>query len=267
MAGIHATNVHIVYAAVSDEDGGWLPFYYGHIPNADSLTDTTGSGRAIYVRSISLDSFIQSTGLVPQLIKMDIEGAEYRALLGMEKFIRSNYPPLVLEIGNSAEQPHKYLTDLGYQALNLSNYIRFEPMPEILGHSNVLYIHASNPRGAKYLKASISEVRGVPIDRVIENAKSDFSLPLGDLEEGRYIVEFESRDSARAESTQLEVAVGIPNQILALQIAPVKVLTADKIRMVAHMDRRSSAYVIIKGLNRKLLNTHFTSVKIMRVNF
>ena len=265
MAGIHATNVHIVHAAVSDNNDGWLPFYYGHITNAYSLTDTTGSGNAIYVKSISLDAWVKQNRLVPDVIKMDIEGAEYLALMGFLETINESHPPFVLEVGNSAEQPHKLLSDLGYKAINLATYQPFTPTAGVSGHSNVLYTHPDGQRRWKYDNAQVEQLREVPIQNLIENASSDYSLPIGELQAGRYIIDFVHKDAARSIDDMIEIAVGVPNQILSLQIAPVSLLTKSALRLPVHVDRATSAYVMLKRVDSTLLSEVFSNISISKI--
>ena len=54
--------------------------------------------KGIEVASITLDSFCSDNKVIPQLIKIDIEGAEYLALLGMQQTLKNNDCTVLLEI-------------------------------------------------------------------------------------------------------------------------------------------------------------------------
>ena len=62
----------------------------------------------------------------PALIKMDIEGAEHDALLGMEDYIRQAHPHFVLEQNRDDLSCWMTLRDRGYAAFDLNNYQRFD---------------------------------------------------------------------------------------------------------------------------------------------
>ena len=57
---------------------------------------------SLIVNSITLSNFIKSNNICPNLIKIDIEGGEYKLLKGARDFIIKEKPRLILEI-------HKYL--------------------------------------------------------------------------------------------------------------------------------------------------------------
>ena len=50
----------------------------------------------IVVQTVTLDALVSSGNIrVPSVIKCDIEGAEYRALLGAARFVLSHYRPAI----------------------------------------------------------------------------------------------------------------------------------------------------------------------------
>lgn len=79
---------------------------YVHERLAESGFDTRDKSgyRLIPVSVVPLDSF----GLEPDLIKLDVEGFEQRALKGLENTINSHYPVLLIEINN----PERWLPRL-----------------------------------------------------------------------------------------------------------------------------------------------------------
>ena len=68
-------------------------------PSASRL-ELDGDGNRGQITAIPLDSVMTE---VPTLIKMDIEGAEYNALLGAERTIRESHPKLAICVYHSLE--------------------------------------------------------------------------------------------------------------------------------------------------------------------
>jgi FkbM family methyltransferase len=87
------TNVTVVPAAVSDGDGQGC-FREGPHPSMGSLAQ----GGALRVRTVSLDRLIKEGRVPPpDVVKMDIEGGEYRALLRARTILgRATGPTLFL---------------------------------------------------------------------------------------------------------------------------------------------------------------------------
>lgn len=106
-----ATNVTVVAACVS-ERGGRAGFEY---------CGGTGRGRMIEgsdcVATVSLDEEIEAGRLpVPNVIKMDVEGAEVCALKGAARTLRAKHPRILLSVHSAALKVEctGLLRDFGY---------------------------------------------------------------------------------------------------------------------------------------------------------
>lgn len=75
------------------------------------------------VEAIKLDSFAQDHK-IPDIIKVDVEGAGYQVLKGAEETLKRHSPTIFIELhyggrlesfGSSAEEIHDFLTQLGYE--------------------------------------------------------------------------------------------------------------------------------------------------------
>ena len=90
------SNVELIQAVVSDEDGKDVPFYIcDSNPGINSINPEwitairhrnffERTKRMVLVKSITIDGMISRYG-VPDIIKMDIEGAESKALRGLSR--------------------------------------------------------------------------------------------------------------------------------------------------------------------------------------
>jgi FkbM family methyltransferase len=116
----HYTNVNLYPYAVANVEG-IVGFGMDDSNGRISLDDPTSA--AYQVRAITLDTFLKDEPQI-DVIKMDIEGAEGRALSGMRDLIRRHHPIMVTEFSPrglsiasniSPEEFLNQLRDLGYQ--------------------------------------------------------------------------------------------------------------------------------------------------------
>jgi FkbM family methyltransferase len=90
-------------------------------PNPGSGSMYTQKGAKQYhVDAVSIDDFCSSSAIHPDILKMDVEGAEYDVLIGAAKTIERFRPKLLIELhhfdGNLAAHPvPDLLTGWGYQ--------------------------------------------------------------------------------------------------------------------------------------------------------
>jgi len=89
-------NASIVDAAVGAEQGT-VSLAAG--PGIDSMASTRrAEGRRHQVRQVDLDSFCSEHGLEPDVVKIDVEGAELEVLRGMQHVLAARRPLLFLEV-------------------------------------------------------------------------------------------------------------------------------------------------------------------------
>jgi FkbM family methyltransferase len=107
-----AANVTVLDAAVSDRSGtAWFE-------ESDSMSrghiDSRGT---IAVRTVALDDLVESGELPrPDLLKIDIEGAEYLALQGFRRTLLAAHPVIFLSTHSTAVHAEccQFLQSLGY---------------------------------------------------------------------------------------------------------------------------------------------------------
>lgn len=137
-------NVTLYNRAVYHTSGAVLHLHEGSHLN-DSLYVTTYADRpATAVKSIALDDFCEAAQLAPQLIKIDIEGAEMDALKGAARTLAAHTPHVLLEQDARNTECVEYLATLGYVALDLNTYHVIERPADYTPGAltrNVLLIH------------------------------------------------------------------------------------------------------------------------------
>jgi len=136
-------NVQLFHTAVYHTSQKKVKIYLGSHLN-DSIYSENGEESAYEVPTLALDDFIDRTKLVPNLLKMDIEGAEFDAIKGMTKTLTTVKPHLILEVQREDSDCLTFLREQGYIAIDLSAYreitcIDDYPLGE--GVRNNIYIH------------------------------------------------------------------------------------------------------------------------------
>lgn len=94
-----AQRVTIVQAAADATDGGTVELFAGEGTSEASLYGHETRTATFTVPRISLDAYVERVGLDRvDVIKMDIEGAEERALRGATGILKRHSPKLLLEV-------------------------------------------------------------------------------------------------------------------------------------------------------------------------
>jgi len=131
----------VVAKAVSDTDAFRSPFHLlnGGLSFRNSVTiDRAGlpfldgvEKSTIEVPSLTLDSFCREENLVPDAIKIDVEGGELLVLRGASETLLRHHPALILSVhpywlppSHSVERIFEFLEDHGYRVQD-SQVVRF----------------------------------------------------------------------------------------------------------------------------------------------
>lgn len=114
--------VELVRAAVDSTDGGQVSLFVGDSPSEVSVHPHATRPLRLAVPKVSLDAFGQRRGLQRvDLVKMDIEGAEERALRGAIELLRQFRPRVLLEAhGRPGAEAIEFLRSLGYTITSIS---------------------------------------------------------------------------------------------------------------------------------------------------
>ena len=114
-------DVQIVQSAVGDGPGQvrYAPTMMPHLVPRSTATDQT----LAVAESIGLDDYFQAAQVEPDVLKIDVEGAEAKVLAGMAKLIERRAPTILVELhprrlpgfGASVQSVLDLLQDHGYQ--------------------------------------------------------------------------------------------------------------------------------------------------------
>lgn len=138
------SSAEVIGAAVYTESGIEVELFENSFSNTDSIYFADDRAKSIKVPTISLDDYLFCTQRPPRLVKMDIEGAEYDALLGAETLVEKHRPVLLLEMRKEDVRPYDFLTARGYQAYNLKNFDLVRDAADFEGGGmveDILFVH------------------------------------------------------------------------------------------------------------------------------
>src|SRR5215468_10717247 len=98
------TNVTVCNFALSDAEAE-VEMFEGSADNlgASSLAVSGLTARVYKIKARSVDSYVSETGVVPDVIKMDVEGAEILVLRGARKMLMEHHPAIVCEFGEAQQ--------------------------------------------------------------------------------------------------------------------------------------------------------------------
>lgn len=155
-----SNNITILNRAVSDEEAN-LVFY--EFPNLYSEYNSLHieqfdqedwfeeyQPKAITVKSMILDQFLSKENSRPKVIKIDVEGAEYKVIKGLQQTLSMHDPIVVLEYlsderGNEAHKnAATLLQSLGYQAHLISKEGKAEPVASITQYLEAHQLDSDN---------------------------------------------------------------------------------------------------------------------------
>jgi FkbM family methyltransferase len=203
------TNVTLYHRAVYRESRQMLQLFAGPHLN-DSLVQWTDSPTSNLVQTVSIDDFVSYTGLVPKLIKMDVEGAEFDALQGMTRTLATNRPQLILEQSPRDMRCHEVLVAAGYRAIDLAtlrtieSQADFDPLVDV---ANVLFVHEQHcgrtPYSTDITRRELPGISGEQFRRT-NYTKPRFEAALS-LLAGRYAIELD----VASDSHDCEVMCGV----------------------------------------------------------
>ena len=184
------SNVFLINAAVWSDSTSKLKIYSGWGGN-DSVFQSEGLvSHNEEVKTVTLDDLLEMYG-PPDLIKMDIEGAEFNALLGFRKGLSKGKqvgdhkrPVIILEQSSNNYKALEMLVGLDFRLQDLSTGDCFESLEKLPNEPVSNWIAIPNEQVYEY-KALLSPFSEIQID--IE--KESRSITVHNLPSGRYRID------------------------------------------------------------------------------
>jgi len=153
-------NIIVYNLAVSDENKH-LTFY--EFPNLYSEYNTLDidqfknedwfleyKPKEVSIKSVLLDDFLVEEQINPKVIKIDVEGAEFKVINGLRKYLINNSPLIVMEYlsndrGNEEHvKAEKLLKSLGFQSFLINNYGESQETESITRYLDVNNLESDN---------------------------------------------------------------------------------------------------------------------------
>jgi FkbM family methyltransferase len=121
--------VRVEHLAMGDSDTEQVVFYISKSSWYSSLmkenVEQFETASPIHTKVVTLDTFCAESRLVPTLIKIDVEGCEWRVIQGGRKVFESVRPNLFAEISSDVVTIQKcwdFFTALDYKLYNVQHY-------------------------------------------------------------------------------------------------------------------------------------------------
>jgi FkbM family methyltransferase len=185
-------NVTVYHRAVYSKSNEIITIYDGDHLNDSIYAEQSPTKVGRPIKTLALDDFCDSTGFAPDVIKMDIEGAEYDALLGAERMIERNRPHFVLEQQASDMRCFEFLTARGYITIDLSSYRQIQEASDYPPNAplrNVLCIHQDRLAETHYqLPMPTTDICTLNATEFGKNHMNGITSNVFELEAGRYLL-------------------------------------------------------------------------------
>lgn len=186
-------NVTVYHRAVYSRSNEIVTIYDGDHLNDSIYVENSPSKVGHPVKTVALDDFCLATGLYPEVVKMDIEGAEFDALNGFVRTIETVKPHLLLEQQATDMRCFSFLVTRGYLAMDLNSYQQIatvEDYPENAPLRNVLFIHKEKIDKTIYKQPLVdANPEVIAADAFVRNHLNGFTSKEFEFEPGRYLID------------------------------------------------------------------------------
>jgi FkbM family methyltransferase len=186
-------NVTVYHRAVYSRSNEIVTIYDGDHLNDSIYAENSPSKIGHPVKTVALDDFCLATDLYPEVVKMDIEGAEFDALKGFVRTIETIKPHLLLEQQATDMRCFSFLVDRGYIAMDLNSYrqiVTEKDYPENTPLRNVLFIHRDKIDKTIYKQPlMINNLKVIAADDFMPNHMNGFTSKEFEFEPGRYLID------------------------------------------------------------------------------
>lgn len=238
-------NVTVYHRAVYSKSNEIVTIYDGDHLNDSIYAEQSPTKVGRPIKTLALDDFCDATGFSPDVIKMDIEGAEYDALKGSVRMIDRDPPHFLLEQQASDMRCFDFLVARGYITIDLSNYRQIHTMadyPQDAPLRNVLCIHQDRLSETSYnLPLQTTDICTLSVADFGKNHLNGITSNTFELEAGRYLLEVDFT----AEGTNNNMMCGVRGEGLDIfrYHGYSKLIAGSYREWVIELPRKANVYV------------------------
>ena len=188
-------NVTVYHLAVYSKSNEYVTIYEGGHLNDSIVVENSPTKIGHKIKTVSMDDFCNWTSLEPEVVKMDIEGAEYDALLGFKRTLSEKKPHLIVEQQRNDTRCFSLLQSLGYRTIDCNNYSEIKTEDAFSNAKamlmNLLYVHEDKWDDLQYAKVQKVLVTDLsPEDFSVNHLKGLTSRKM-ELQAGRYLFDLD----------------------------------------------------------------------------
>ena len=188
-------NVHVVPKAAWRQTGKNLSFYCDPSGRgaASSLKQWQGHVGQVDVKTETLDEYANECKVVPDVVKIDVEGSEFEVLRGARNLLTRRKPVLVLEYfpkPASADDALDFLADLGYGFYDARLYHRVDRQFYVDNNMRALVDVVAIPE-TEIPRSPYSDVEFIDRQDIDVGIGQLRTIPIILASPGRYVVVFD----------------------------------------------------------------------------
>jgi len=130
-----ADQIQVINTVIAAQSGRVIDFYWSHISGGASVVKGyLGHGQSIKKSTMSLDDFVAQIGVYPDIVKIDVEGAEAEVIGGMKRLLQTCQPTIMVELHSwqtvnvvdNAQKILSILAEVNYSMIYLRTQTKIE---------------------------------------------------------------------------------------------------------------------------------------------
>ena len=103
---------------ITGQNNSFVKEFQGFYNNRENSIDKKAKLKRIQVDVISLDNYFENNNLLPDFVKIDVEGFELNVIQGFKKTIEKSKPKLMIEVQRDMKTIFDYFISIGYSVFN-----------------------------------------------------------------------------------------------------------------------------------------------------
>ncbi len=241
-----ANNVFVLHALVSSAGGQTAPIFYGSSNVADTMLGAPNRAADAFVETVAIDEVCKKYEVMPDVVKMDIEGPEYLALQGSKSLLERRVP-FVLEVNPKQSAAADLLSSCGYLAIDLATMARHVFDGSSTGSlRNVLFLHQTydGPLSDYALGCTLEEVGFIDITATQSDVHGLYVVSQAEFGPGRYFLQAQLTGASQSNPNgTVGVSAWAGGKQVVLSICSLSSYLANYTSIPFHMKHRGNLTV------------------------